>query len=190
MRTLLSAILVLVTFLGCYAETLLLLFLPPQPAKMASFTVRAQRPFAFDQEKVLGNKRQLAISQYIPLYVHVADSATETKEKMEDLIKKVAALQALPGAQESELVGYLRETLGVHIEPGIAGRLLRYRNLTNLFTGILTIEELIAQGSIVNDSEPLKGKKTIEVLYPKPAGIVALPSKEVITIQDARLALQ
>jgi putative nucleotidyltransferase with HDIG domain len=190
MRTLLSAILVLVTFLACYAETLLLLFLPPQPAKMASFTVRAQRPFAFDQEKVLGNKRQLAISQYIPLYVHVADSATETKEKMEDLIKKVAALQALPGAQESELVGYLRETLGVHIEPGIAGRLLRYRNLTNLFTGILTIEELIAQGSIVNDSEPLKGKKTIEVLYPKPAGIVALPSKEVITIQDARLALQ
>jgi len=88
MRTLLGAILVLVTFLGCYAETLLLAFLPPQPAKLAPFTVRSQRLFAFDQEKVLGNKRQLAISQYVPLYVHVSDSAKETKKKMEDLTKR------------------------------------------------------------------------------------------------------
>ena len=190
MRTLLGVILVLVTFLGCYAETLLLLFLPPQPAKPAPFTVRSQQLFAFDQEKVLGNKRQLAISQYVPLYVHVPDSARETKKKMEDLIKKVAAIPGLQGAQESELASYLRERLGVHIEPGTAGRLLRYRNLTNLLTGILTIEELISQGNIVNDFEPLKGKKTIEVLYPKPAGIVALPTEDVITLQDARLALQ
>ena len=190
MRTLLGAILVLVTFLGCYAETLLLLFLPPQAAKLAPYTLRSQRLFAFDQEKVLGNKRQLAISQYVPLYVHVPDSARETKRKMDDLLKKVAAVQGLQGAQESELVSYLRERLGVHIEPGTAGRLLRHRNLTNLLTGILTIEELIAQGNIVNDPEPLKGKKTIEVLYPKPAGIVALPTEDVITIQDARLALQ
>jgi putative nucleotidyltransferase with HDIG domain len=190
MRTLLGAILVLVTFLGCYAETLLLLFLPPQPAKVAPFTVRSQRFFAFDQEKVLGNKRQLAISQYVPLYVHVSDSATETKKKMENLIKKVAVMQRLQGAQESELVSYLDETLGVHIEPGAASRLLRYRNLTNVLAGILTIEELIAQGSIINESGPLKGKKTIEVLYPKPAGIVALPTADVITIQEARLTLQ
>jgi hypothetical protein len=190
MRTLLGAILVLAAFLGCYAETLLLRFLPPQSAKIAPFTVRAQRLFPFDQEKVLGNKRQLAISQYVPLYVHVPDSARETKKKMENLIKKVAAVQGLQGTQESELVSYLDETLKVHIEPGSAGRLLRYRNLTNVLTGILTIEELIAQGSIVDDSGPLKGKKTIEVLYPKPAGIVALPTEDVITIQDARLILE
>jgi len=190
MRTLLGAILVLVTFLGCYGETLLLLFLPPQPDKVTPFTVRSQRLFAFDQEKVLGNKRQLAISQYVPLYVHAPDGARETKKKMEDLIKKVSTLQGLQGAEESELVSYLRETLGVHFEPSTAGRLLRYRNLTNLLTGILTIEELLAQGNIVNDSGPLRGKKTIEVLYPKPAGIVALPTEDVITIQDARLTLQ
>ena len=190
MRTLLGAILVLVTLLGCYAETLLLLILPLQPHKVAPFTVRSQRLFAFDQEKVLGNKRQLAISQYIPLYVHVSESARETKKKMEDLIKKVSAVRGLRAAQEGELVSYLRETLGVHLEPGTAGRLLRYRNLTNLLTGISTIQELIEQGNIVSDSEPLKGKKTIEVLYPKPAGIVALPTEDVITIEDARLSLQ
>ena len=190
MRTLLGAILVLVTFLGCYGEALLLLLLPPQPDKVAPFTVRSQRLFAFDQEKVLGNKRQLAISQYVPLYVHAPDSARDTKKKMEDLIKKVSTLQGLQGAEESELVSYLRETLGVHIEPSTGGRLLRYRNLANLLTGILTIEELLAQGNIVNDSGPLRGKKTIEVLYPKPAGIVALPAEDVITIQDARLTLQ
>jgi putative nucleotidyltransferase with HDIG domain len=163
---------------------------PPQPQQAAHFTVRSQRFFAFDQEKVLGNKRQIAISQYVPLYVHVPDSTRETKKKMEDLVRKVSTLQALQGAQESDLARYLHEALGLDIEPGTAGRLLRYRNLTNLLTGILTLEELITQGHIVNDSGPFKGKKTIEVLYPTPAGIVPLSTEDVITIQEARLALE
>jgi len=190
MRAFLGVILGLATFLGCYAQTFLLLVLPPQPQQVAPFTVRSQRFFAFDQEKVLGNKRQIAISQFIPLYVHVPASTRETKKKMDDLVRKVSVLQALPGPRESELASYLHEALGLDIEPGTAGRLLRYRNLTNLLSGILTIEELITQGNIVNDPEPLKGKKTIEVLYPRPAGIVPLSSEDAITIQEARLALQ
>jgi putative nucleotidyltransferase with HDIG domain len=191
MRAFLSVVLVLVTFLSCYVETFLLLLVPPQPQQVARFTVRSQRVFAFDQEKVLGNKRQIAISQYIPLYVHVPDSTRGTKKRMEDLIRKVSALQALlPRSQESELTSYLHEALGVKIEPGTAGRLLRYRNLTNLLTGILTIEELITQGNIVNDPAPLKGRKTIDVLYPRPGGIVPLSTEDVITVQEARLALE
>ena len=46
------------------------------------------------------------------------------------------------------------------------------------------------QQIIVEDSKPYSGKITVEVLYPEPKGIVAHPTDEIITLEQARLMLQ
>ena len=68
--------------------------------------------------------------------------------------------------------------------------LLQYPNLKNLLEAVLTIEESILQSKIVEDPQPLKGKKTAEVLYPDPIGTIAYPATEFITLEEARRSLQ
>ena len=88
------------------------------------------------------------------------------------------------------LVDYLKKEFGVDISPEIAARLLRYPDLKNLLAGILTIQESISQGKIVEDPVPLKGKMTARVLYPEPIGISTFPADEITTLEQARLRLQ
>ncbi len=190
MKQLLNIILVLVTFLACYAEDIYLFLLPQEPEEVTYLTIRSHRAFNFDQEKALGGKRQIAVSQYVPLYTYIPDRTKEAKKQMEDLIKKVSILQAKQLTDGRELVKYLRKEFGLEFRKEVAAKLLWDRNLKKILDGILTIEESILQSKIVEDPEPLKGKENIEILYPEPTGIVPHPASELITLEDARRALQ
>ncbi len=190
MKLILNIILVLITFFACYIEEIYLFVLPPQPQEVIPFTVRSQRYFNFDQEKALGGKREIALSQYVPLYANVPGGDEKAKTKMNALIEKVSSLrnQKLTGGQG--LSEYLRIEYGLELPRKLAARLIKYQDLNNLVAGLLTIEESILKSKIVEDPKPFIGKKAIEVLYPEPSGIVTYPAGEIITLEKARLSLQ
>ena len=190
MKLLLNIILVLITFFACYIEEIYLFVLPPQPQEVIPFTVRSQRYFNFDQEKALGGKREIALSQYVPLYTDVPGGDEKAKTAMNALIEKVSTLrnQKLTGGQG--LSEYLRTEFGLELPRKLAARLIKYQDLKRLVAGILTIEESILKSKIVEDPKPFMGKKAIEVLYPEPSGIVTYPVGEIITLENARLNLQ
>jgi putative nucleotidyltransferase with HDIG domain len=190
MKLLLNVILVLVTFFSCYIESIYLSLLPPHPGDVIPLTVRSQGNFSFDQEKALGGKRKIALSQYVPLYSYVPDRMDEAKKKIIDLIKKVSSLKQRKSSAWKELARYLQEEFGVEVHWKVAVKLLQYRKLESTLEGILTVEESILRDKIAEDSEPFQGKKTIEVLYPEPTGIVVHSTKEVITLAAAKLLLQ
>ncbi|MFH1293399.1 MAG: HDIG domain-containing metalloprotein [Pseudomonadota bacterium] len=190
MKLLLNIILVLITFFACYIEEIYLFVLPPQPQEVIPFTVRSQRYFNFDQEKALGGKREIALSQYVPLYTDIPGGDEKAKAEMNALIEKVSTLrdQKLTGGQG--LSEYLRTEYGLELPRNLAAGLIKYQDLKSLVAGILTIEESILKSKIVEDPKPFIGKKTIEVLYPEPSGIVTYPVGEIITLEKARLNLQ
>jgi putative nucleotidyltransferase with HDIG domain len=190
MKLLLNVILVLVTFFSCYIESIYLSLLPPHPGDVIPLTVRSQGNFSFDQEKALGGKRKIALSQYVPLYSYVPDRMDEAKKKIIDLIKKVSSLKQRKSSAWKELARYLQEEFRVEVHWKVAVKLLQYRKLERTLEGILTVEESILRDKIAEDSEPFQGKKTIEVLYPEPTGIVVHSTKEVITLAAAKLLLQ
>jgi putative nucleotidyltransferase with HDIG domain len=190
MRLLFSIILVIVAFFACYVEDIYLSFLPPQAGEVASFTVRSQRAFNFDQEKALGNYRKVALSRYVPLYTYVPDRVKEARQKMKALSAMASDLQDLNRTGEEELVEYLHKEFGLELRQDSALKLFRHPNFRNFLDGMLTIQDSILHNKIVEDPEPLKGKKSIEVRYPKPTGIVAHPTTELITLDEARLTMQ
>ena len=190
MKLLLNVILVLVTFFSCYIENIYFSLQPPQPGNVIPLTIRSQENFSFDQEKALGGKRKMALSQYVPLYIYVPDRIDEAKQKMDALIKKISSLQDRKSNVWKELARYLQEEFGVEVSRKAAVKLLRYRQLESTLEGILTVEESILLGKVTEDPESLQGKKTIEVLYPEPTGIVAHTTDEVITLEAAKPLLQ
>ncbi|MHC1725949.1 MAG: HDIG domain-containing metalloprotein [Syntrophobacteraceae bacterium] len=185
-----SVFLLFATLCACYIEDAYLHYFPPQPGKPSLFTFRAQFPFTFDQEKAFGSKRNLAISQYIPLYSFIPDRAEATKRKMQDLIKKVSTLQAEQQADGAAFSRYLHKDLGVEIGEQTANQILGYPNIKNLLEATMAIQESVLQSKIVEDPQPIKGKKTVEVLFPDPVGTVAYPAAEFMTLEQARLNLQ
>jgi putative nucleotidyltransferase with HDIG domain len=189
MRLVLSVILVLITFFACYIEEIYLFVLPPQTKKVVPFTFRSQRHFNFDQEKALGGRREIALSRYVPLYTYVPHRVEEANKVMKALTERVFTLKDRKSSGEQDLLDYLHIEYALVVDPKVAAKLLLYQDLENLAAGILTIEESILQNKIVEDPEPLKGKMTIEILYPEPVGVVVHPAGEVITLDEARLAL-
>ena len=189
MRLVLNVILVLITFFAYYIEDIYLFVLPPQTKKVAPLTFRSQRHFNFDQEKALGGRREIALSQYVPLYTYVPHRVEEANKVMKALTERVFTLKDRKSSGEQDLLDYLHIEYALVLDPEVAAKLLWYQDLENLAAGILTIEESMLQNKIVQDPEPLKGKKTIEVLYPEPVGVVVHPAGEVITLDEARLTL-
>lgn len=189
MNFILSALLVVASFLACFVEDSAMLFFPPETGKAAVFSFRAQFPFNFDQEKAFGSKRELAVSQYIPLYSPIPDRIESERKQMADLLKKIAELQG-EHADGAAFSKYLRKEIGLEMDERAAGRILEYQNVRNLLEAVVTIQESILQGKIVEDSRPIRGKKTAEVLYPDPVGTVAYPVAEFVTIGQARENLQ
>jgi putative nucleotidyltransferase with HDIG domain len=189
-RLSLSVALVLVAFFSCYLEDIYLHQRPPQPETRILITLRTHRPFNFDQEKAFGGKRNVAISQYIPLYTFLPDRVRSAKQKMEEAIRKVEALQGQAPLEASTFSKYVKKELGVEISPETAAQLLAYPNLKNLLEGIWTIEEPIQQGKIVEDTEPIKGKHNVEVLYPDPVGTFAHLADEFMPLEKARTNLR
>jgi cyclic-di-AMP phosphodiesterase PgpH len=187
----LSLILVLVVFLTCYGDEIYLSLRPPHPGNVIHITVRSQLPFNFDQEKAFGSKRNVALAQYTPLYRYVPDGAESMKKRMQDLIQKVSTLMAHERRDGGEFGKYLHKEFGIEVGVEEATKILQYSNLKNLLEAVMAIEESILQSRIVEDPKPLKGKKTVEVLFQKQLiGPLAYPAAEVLTLDGARDTLQ
>jgi hypothetical protein len=182
----LNLTLVLVAFLTCYGEVIYLSLRPPRPGEILYLTVRSQTPFNFDQEKALGRKRHVAIAQYTPLYSYTPDQAESSRKRMQDLIHRVSALQPHEKRNGAEFEKYLRKEFGAQVGMDGATKILQYPSLKNLLEAILAIEESILQNRIVEDPNPLKGKKTVEVLFARSLGPLAYPATEVVTLEEAR----
>jgi membrane-associated HD superfamily phosphohydrolase len=190
MRLFLNIILLLATLAASYFEYVYFTVIPPELDKVAPFTVRSQGYFTFDQNKALGGRRDIALSRYIPLYTYLPGITGKVQKNMESLIKEISFLKEQKPLTGQELVEYLHEAFGLKIGRSQAGIFLAYPNLKNLLNGILTVEKAIMENIIAENQEPYKGKMTIEVLYPKPKGIVAHPTNEVLTLEQARLMLK
>ena len=190
MRLLLNIILLIATILASYVEYGYFTAVPPKLGKVAPFTVRSQGFFTFNQDKALGGRRDIALSRYIPLYTYLPSNANKVRKRMEELIKEISFLQEQKPFTGNELVEYLHEAFGLNLGLVEAEKFLHYQNIANLLNGILTVEKSIMQNIIVEDSKPFSGKITVEVLYPKPKGIVAHPTDEILTLKQARHVLQ
>jgi putative nucleotidyltransferase with HDIG domain len=190
MRLILNIILLIATLVASYAEYAYFAVIPPELDKTAPFTIRSQGYFTFDQNKALGGRRDIALSRYIPLYTYLPGITDKVQKNMESLIKEISFLQEQKPLTGQELVDYLHEAFGLKIGRSQANRFLEYPNLKNLLNGILTLEKSIMENIIAKNQEPYKGKQAIEVLHPKPKGIVSHPTNEVLTIQQARLMLR
>ncbi|MHC1744526.1 MAG: HDIG domain-containing metalloprotein [Syntrophobacteraceae bacterium] len=190
MKIILNIILVLVSVAAYYAEDIYLLVSPLSPERSAYITVHSRVAFNFDQEKAFGSKRKIALSQYIPIYTHEPARSTSARKKMQDLIDKVSSLHSQDLNDGGAFTRYLKKEYGVELSPEAAAQIIQYPNLKNLLEGILTIEESILEGKIVEDPEPLKGKKTAEVLYADPIGTIAYPATELTTLEGARHSLR
>jgi hypothetical protein len=116
--------------------------------------------------------------------------AEVAKKEVVALIAMISTLQERKSVRGDELVTYLREKFSLELSQEVAAKLLRYSKLQALLNGILTVEESILQNKIVGDPELLLGKKSIEVLYRKPAGTETYSVDEVITLEEARIELQ
>ncbi len=185
----LNSLLVILTFLVCYAEPIYLSFFPLKPDDVVPFSIRTQRVFQFDQEKALGGKREMAVSQYVPLYNYLPDKLLGTKAQMKAFETRVAALQGSKPSGVKLFSDYMKDAYGMDLPQETLNKLLRYRDLKNLIAGVATIQESIMMERIVEDPEPFKGKKAVEVLYPEPSGMVTHPVSELITLEKARGSL-
>jgi putative nucleotidyltransferase with HDIG domain len=189
MKFLLNSFLVILTFLACYAEPVYLSFFPLKPDSVVPFCIRSQRVFQFDQEKALGGKRELAVSQYVPLYNYLPDKVQETKARMKAFEAKVATLRSGKSSGIKAFGEYMKDAYGIDLPQETLSRLIRYKDLKNLIAGVATIQESIMTEKVVEDPKPFKGKKAVEVLYPEPSGMVTHPVSELITLEAARASL-
>ena len=190
MKPTLITICIAVSLFACYAQNIGLSFFRLKPGDSAPVTFRADRPFAFDQAKAFGGKRNLALSKYVPLYIFSSVEVNSGKKEMEDFI----ALLSAPGGgglmDKSALAAYVLKEFGVSLSSDGAALLVEYPGLKNLLGGMLAIENSILQGRILNEPGPLRDKATAEVRYPEPMGIVAYPADRFLTVEQAREQLR
>jgi putative nucleotidyltransferase with HDIG domain len=190
-KLVLNLLLIITAFSACYIEDVYLFFRTPQPGQTAFLTIRAQSAFVFDQGKVFSGLRNAALAQYIPIYLFVPKrGAASPRSKMAGFLKEALAARSQGKEGRGALADFLKKEFGVEISPETAARLLKYPELKNLLSGVQTIQETISQDKIVEDSEPLKGKMTVRILYPDPYGLSTFPVMEITTLAKARLALQ
>ena len=190
MKLLLNIILVLLTFSACYVEDVYLYFWPPQTGKAVFLTLRSDQSFNFDQEKALGGKRNIALSQYVPFYTYSPEKQDSVKKKTETFIKKISAFKTQKQVGEAAFWRYLKKEFRVDFRRDEVEKLYRYSNLENLLELIMNIEESILQNKIVEDIEPLEGKKKIEIFYPDSASTSVFSVNKLLTVEEARLNFQ
>jgi membrane-associated HD superfamily phosphohydrolase len=185
-KLLLSLILTAVALLTCYVEAVYLSLKPPHPGEILYLTIRSQRPFHFDQEKALGSKRHAALSEYTPLYSYRSHEVEFSKRRIQSLIEKVSTLSPSKKGDVAEFEKYLQKEFGVQVGMDGAAKIVQYPGLKNLLEAMLAVEESILQNRIVEDPEPLRGKKTVEVLSGSSLEPLAYPASEVLTLEEAR----
>lgn len=190
MKLLLNISVVLLTLFACYAENIYLALRPPRAQQTAMLTIRARRPFSFDQARALDKARIAARTRYVPIFDYRPASVAAARAKMQGLIKALTTHQRTDKSGILQLQHSLQEALGVQVSLNALRRLVRYRDLDNLLDGILTIEDSILQNKVVEDARYLKDKKSVEIHSTHPAGIIRESSKNLITVEKARIALQ
>lgn len=190
MRLLLNIILIIITVLACYLDDIYLSFWPPKPGRSVDMTIRARRPFSFNQQTELDVNRKKALSQYVPVYRHTSPGVEASKEKFEVFVKEVSSFKEKKTKGVEDLRKELQNDLGVQLSVDNIIRVIQYRDLNNLLEGILTIEESILQYNILRDPRPLVGKKSIEIQIPNSNGTATHSVDEIMTLEKARALLE
>jgi putative nucleotidyltransferase with HDIG domain len=189
-RIFLNVLLILLGFLACYIEDLYLCLVPIQKGTVVPFAIRTRDPFNFDQEKAFGTQRMAALSKYVPLYTYVPGRATEAAAEFQTLLDKITHLSLQKSNGTQQFMEYVKAGYGLDVPEDVVKKLFRFSDLRNFVNGIVTLEESILKGKIIEDAQRLAEKDIYEVLYPKPSGIVAFPAADVITLDAARATLQ
>jgi putative nucleotidyltransferase with HDIG domain len=190
MKILLNITLILVTFFACYLEEIYLLFRPPQQQQPLTITIRAQQSFIYDQEKALSAKRKKARSNYIPVFTFSPQRIEESKKRLASLKNEFLLYKAVKGRGAGSLATYLKAQFGIRLSQPEVNRLLKYRDLSNLLKGILTIQESTLQSKILESALYIKGKKTIEVHTPGTNETAIYAVENITTLEEARFSMQ
>jgi putative nucleotidyltransferase with HDIG domain len=190
MKPILITIYIAVCLFASYAQNIGLRFFHLRPGDSAPITFRADRPFAFDQAKAFGGKRNLALSQYVPLYIYSPGEVDSCKKQMANFIAALSAPSPGGLKDAGALSAYVRKQFGVDLTPEGADLLVQYPGLKNLLEGMLAIENSVFDSKIVKEPGPLQGKATAEVRYPEPMGTVAYPAGRFLTVEQAREMLR
>ena len=188
-KLLLNIFLILLTFLACYIEDLYLVLRVPLQGEQAALTLRAHQAFDFDQGKALNDKRMAALSHYTPLFSYVPENVVASKNKMQALIERLASYQVQKRDVDDSFLGDLRRELGIEVSRETIAGLIRYKNLKKLLEGVATIQETILKGMILENSDHLKGNNGIEIQMPGSKELVKQPSKDLMTLPQARKLL-
>jgi len=189
-RVFFNLVLIVVCFFSVYIEDVYLCLLPPEQGTKVPFSIRLRQPFSFDQEKAFQQKRAAALSHYAPLYTYTPKRVAETASEFQVLYQKISSLRSQRSTGARDFLEYIKSAYGVESSEEAVKKLFRYKDLKNLIDGILTLEKSVFKGKITEKTDPMTGKKTVEILYPNPSGIIAVPAREVITLDAARLILQ
>jgi putative nucleotidyltransferase with HDIG domain len=196
MRLILNIILITITVLACYISDIYLYFWPPLPDQAIHLTIRSRRAFNFDQQTALDVKRKKALSDHIPVYRYTAPQVEGSKQKFEEFAEAITAFKNKKQKGVENLRKQLEKELGVQLSVDNIIRIIQYRDLKNLFDGIITIEESILQNNILRDPQGLMGKKgligkkSIEIQMPNSNGTVTHPVDDLITLEKARFLLE
>ncbi len=186
MRPILITLYIAVSLFACYAQNIGLNFFRLQPGDSAPITFRADRPFVFDQAKAFGGKRNMALSQYVPLYIFSPEEVDAGRKEVTDLIGLLSAPTRAGRMDAGALAEYVKKKFAISLTPNGAARLIKYPGLQNLLEGMLDIENSILRRMILEEPRPLSGKATAEVRYPQPMGTVSYPTTRFLTLKQAR----
>ncbi|MDR3554854.1 MAG: HDIG domain-containing protein [Syntrophobacteraceae bacterium] len=189
MKTILITIFLALSLLACYSQNISLTFSSLRPGDSSPITFRADRPLVFDQAKAFGGKRNLALSQYVPLYIFSPGEADSGRKEMANFIASLSPSPQGGRMDAGGLAAYLKKQFGIALSPDGAALLLGYPGLQNLLEGMTAIETSVSQSLILKEPGPLGGKATAEVRYPEPMGTVVYPAARFLTVKKAREVL-
>jgi hypothetical protein len=122
----LNIILILLTLFSCYIEDIYLLIRPPKPEKTLFLTIRAQHAFNFDQEKALGDKRKMALTQYIPLYTYISSRLDSAEKKWQKHAHKNVSFQPTNKKGRGACEKYWKKNSVIEIHQKTVHKLLNY----------------------------------------------------------------
>ncbi|NNF98104.1 MAG: HDIG domain-containing protein [Desulfobacteraceae bacterium] len=190
MKIIYSFILITIALTACFIEDLYLGEFPPGADTKVPFTLRTHTPFKFDQDKALSEKRLVALDRYIPLYVSQPQNFHTAKTKMVRLVMKVHAHMTQKNSSRDELTQMLKEDFGLEIDPFALNKMLAYKDLDKLLTGLITLQDAVYREKIVLDLSLLRDKQQVEIYYPEFARTFLYDISEIITLEQARRMLK
>lgn len=189
-RIFLNITLILLTFCAYYFENIYLLFWPPRVNDATIITFRAQQAFTYDQKKALSLNRQKAHSKYVPVFRYIPERVENARKKLKAVSNEFTVYKAVKGRGSENLVIYLEKQLGVNVSKRDVTRIIKYRDLKQLLEGILTIQESVLQHKIIDETQYLRGKKSVEIRNLGSNETAVFAIDDVTTLEKARFSMQ